>query len=131
MSERPETDKATEGAPKAATQTQAAPKPAADDSHPTTAEKPGTGKPDSDDPTKTKTSYYGRDAYPDGYVMHHEQSGEITLTAPDQSTAVWDAVNRVWADMAGNPMPQGWNGGHQPGTAFDSGPSTKAGPVSQ
>jgi hypothetical protein len=99
-----------------------------------TTEKPGTGtievkkdEPDGDDPGKGKSTFYGRDEYPDGYVMHHEQSGKITLTHPDGSSGAWNPDSRSWVDMAGRPMPEGWDGGHQPGTAFDSGKAA-AGP---
>jgi hypothetical protein len=97
-----------------------------------TVEKPGTGTEKKDgggpDDTKseTKTTFYGRDAYPDGYVMHHEADGTITLTAPDKTWGRWDAENRSWVSTDGKPMPAGWEGRHTPGTAFDSGPSSSA-----
>jgi hypothetical protein len=53
--------------------------------------------------------------------MHHSQSGEITLTHPDQSYGTWSDDEGRWVDMAGHAMPEGWDGGHRPGTAFSSG----------
>ena len=127
MSERPDTDTA-----KTATTTQTGePKPATGpgtDAHPTTAEKPGTGTTeekkddgDSGDEKKGKSTFYGRDQYPDGYVMHHSSSGEITLDNPDGTYGTWNDDEGRWVDMAGHQMPEGWDGGHKPGTAFGSG----------
>jgi hypothetical protein len=131
MSERPDTDAA-----KTATTTQPVqPKSTTGtgtDAHPTTAEKPGTGtdakKDDGGDDgdKKGKATFYGRDQYPDGYVMHHESSGSITLDNPDGTRGVWSDDEGGWVDMAGHSMPEGWDGGHKPGTAFGSGPSSSS-----
>ena len=130
MSERPDTETA-----KTATTTQTGqPKTATGpgtDVHPTTAEKPGTGtEPKKDDgdnsEKKGKATFYGRDQYPDGYVMHHESSGSITLDNPDGTRGLWNDDEGNWMDMAGHPMPDGWDGGHKPGTAFGSGPSSSS-----
>jgi len=125
MSERPDTDTA-----KTATTTQTGqPKTATGpgtDAHPTTAEKPGTGteqkKDDGADEgdKKGKGTFYGRDQYPDGYVMHHDQGGSISLDNPDGTHGTWNDDERRWVDMAGHPFPDGWDGGHKPGTAFGS-----------
>lgn len=131
MSERPDTDTA-----KTATTTQTGqPKTATGpgtDAHPTTAEKPGTGtEPKKDDggddsEKKGKPTFYGRDEYPDGYVMHHEVSGLITLDNPNGTRGMWNDDEGNWMDMAGHPMPDGWDNGHKPGTAFGSGPSASS-----
>src|SRR5260221_11316321 len=111
MSERPDTDVA-----KTATTTQTGqPKTttgAGSDAHPTTAEKPGTGTEPKKDDDK-KATFYGRDQYPDGYVMHHESSGSITLDNPDGTRGIWSDDMGGWMDMAGHPMPTGWDGGHK------------------
>ena len=137
MSERPDTDK-----PKTTTPQPGGPKITdgpGQQAHPTTYSPPATeaeqkqktdeGGGDEGD-KKGKSTFYGRDQYPDGYVMHHSQSGEITLTHPDQSYGTWSDDQGRWVDMAGHAMPEGWDGGHRPGTAFGSG-TVSGGPPNQ
>ena len=134
MSERPDTDtaKTTTEAGQVKTATKPEPEP-----HPTTAEKPGTGTEKKQDEgggdegdKKGKSTFYGRDQYPDGYVMHHDQSGLISLDNPDGSHGTWNDDEGRWVDMAGHPMPDGWDKGHKPGTAFGSG-TVSGGPANQ
>jgi hypothetical protein len=117
MSERPET--ATEVIPSPSTvQPKSTSSPPAET--PKTTEKPGTGAEKKKD-GESKTTFYGRAEYPDGYVMHHEADGTISLTAPDKTWGRWNPEDRSWVGTDGKPMPAGWEGGHQPGTAFDTG----------
>jgi hypothetical protein len=127
MSERPDTDTAKTATTPKPDQPRTTDGPGMD-SHPMTTEKPGTGTTEqktddggSDDEKKGKSTFYGRDQYPDGYVMHHSSSGEITLDNPDGTYGRWSDDEGRWVDMAGHPMPEGWDGGHKPGTAFGSG----------
>jgi hypothetical protein len=130
MSERPEADKPPV-ASEPPLKTAEAPKPVS--VHPTTAEKPGTGGPSSTDTPsppdepKGKGTWYGNAKYPDGWSMHHDQGGTISLSHPTEGSGTWNEDLERWVDMAGHPMPEGWGGGHKPEFRhLKSGPSGKA-----
>lgn len=119
MSERPEpdktVDKTVEKPPVTTPVTGTKP-----EEHPTTAEKPGTGKPETPEKKdKWHPGWSGEDKYPDGYTMARQPNGQITLTNPGYEQAIWNQQAGGWVDGVGSPMPEGWSNGHFPDTQVD------------
>jgi hypothetical protein len=109
--------------------------------HPSTAEKPGTGKEKEQKGEVRRPrdidrdlSWTGSVTYPDGFTMGRNADGSTALTAPDGSRGLWNDVLEKWLDpetMA--PKEEGWGEGHRP-TDFGEGrgsTSTGVGPMNE